>query len=44
VQKLVAIVVDVAIITIVCLSLFSGKPAFKTSAAAYDTAEWSLAV
>jgi hypothetical protein len=34
-QKLVVIVVDIAILTIICVSLFSGKAAFKTSATTY---------
>jgi hypothetical protein len=31
-QKFVVIGVEIAILTIICVSLFSGGPAFKTSA------------
>ena len=31
-QKLVVIGIEIAILTIICVSLFSGGPAFKTSA------------
>jgi hypothetical protein len=32
-QKLVVIGIEIAILTIICVSLFSGGPAFKTGAA-----------
>ena len=31
-QKLVVIGIEIAILTMICVSLFSGGPAFKTSA------------
>ncbi|MGA7527266.1 MAG: hypothetical protein WB475_14560 [Pseudolabrys sp.] len=32
-QKLVVIGIEIAILTMICVSLFSGGPAFKTGAA-----------
>jgi hypothetical protein len=32
-QKLVVIGIEIAILTLICVSLFSGGPAFKTGAA-----------
>ena len=41
-QKLVVIGIEIAILTMICVSLFSGGPAFKTGAATPSRASVGL--